>query len=88
MPALEPGQLSRLHPVEVGGEEDAVREADVARLAEVEWRRFGSHPVVRSNIFDGTAVQLQLREFLLELVLYTSKAKKHTAKNVVRSAMN
>ena len=31
---------------------------------------------------------LQLREFLLELVLYTSKAKKHTAKNVVRSAIN
>ena len=36
-------------------------------VAEVEWRRFGSHPVVRSNIFDGTAVQLQLREFLYKL---------------------
>ena len=31
---------------------------------------------------------LQLREFLLELVLYTSEMKKQTAKDVVRSAMN
>ena len=31
---------------------------------------------------------LQLREFLLELVLYTSKAKKRTAKDVVRSAIS
>ena len=31
---------------------------------------------------------LQLREFLFELVLYASKAKKHTAKNMVQSAMN
>ena len=31
---------------------------------------------------------LQLREFLLELVLYTSKMKKQTTKDVVQSAMN
>ena len=38
-----------------------------AAVAEVEWRRFGAHPVVRSNVFDGAARQLQVRELLYKL---------------------
>ncbi len=33
-------------------------------VGEVEWRRFGAHPVVRSNVFDGTLQEMEVRNFL------------------------
>ncbi|KAI0737872.1 hypothetical protein C8Q80DRAFT_1114190 [Daedaleopsis nitida] len=36
-------------------------------VAAVEWRRLGAHAVVRSNIFDGTMLELEVRVFLYKL---------------------
>ncbi|KAL7283004.1 hypothetical protein ACG7TL_002428 [Trametes sanguinea] len=36
-------------------------------VAEVEWKRFGAHPVVRSHIFDGTMQEMEVRDFLYKL---------------------
>ncbi|KAH9948116.1 hypothetical protein B0H21DRAFT_735446 [Amylocystis lapponica] len=33
-------------------------------VAEVEWRRWGAHPIVRSNVFDGSDQELEVRELL------------------------
>lgn len=35
-------------------------------VAEIEWKRW-SHPVVRSDVFDGTMQEMELREFLYKL---------------------
>ncbi|GBE82691.1 hypothetical protein BKA93DRAFT_726558 [Sparassis latifolia] len=36
-------------------------------VAEVEWRRWGAHPVVRSNVFDGQIQELKVCDFLYKL---------------------
>ncbi|KAH9857595.1 hypothetical protein C2E23DRAFT_282379 [Lenzites betulinus] len=36
-------------------------------VAEVEWRRFGAHPVVRSNVFDGSTMEMEVRKFLYKM---------------------
>lgn len=36
-------------------------------VAEVEWRRWGAHPVVRSRVFDGEDQTLEVRELLYKL---------------------
>ncbi|KAJ8482135.1 hypothetical protein ONZ51_g5564 [Trametes cubensis] len=36
-------------------------------VAQVEWRRFGKHPVVKSHIFDGTMQEMEVRDFLYKL---------------------
>ncbi|KAI0373254.1 hypothetical protein BV20DRAFT_938211 [Pilatotrama ljubarskyi] len=36
-------------------------------VAEVEWRRFRAHPVVRSNVFDGNMQEIEVRDFLYKL---------------------
>ncbi|EKM55947.1 uncharacterized protein PHACADRAFT_256916 [Phanerochaete carnosa HHB-10118-sp] len=38
-----------------------------AGVAEVEWRRWGAHPVVRTHVFDGEAQTLEVRELLYKL---------------------
>ena len=43
------------------------RSAESAREACVAEVRFGAHPVVRSNVFDGAAMQLQVRELLYKV---------------------
>jgi len=40
--------------------------ADDRLVGEIEWKRW-SHPVVRSDVFDGTMQELELREFLYKL---------------------
>lgn len=32
-------------------------------VAEIEWKRW-SHPVIRSNVFDGSMQEMEVREFL------------------------
>jgi len=44
----------------------ADNEAD-SLVAEIEWRRWGKHPVVRSNVFDGSSEELEVREFLYKV---------------------
>lgn len=36
-------------------------------IGEVEWRKWGAHPVVRSNVFDGTDQIIEVRELLYKL---------------------
>ncbi|KAI0648331.1 hypothetical protein C8Q79DRAFT_999708 [Trametes meyenii] len=36
-------------------------------VAAVDWKRFGAHPVVKSNIFDGTEQEMEVRDFLYKL---------------------
>lgn len=36
-------------------------------VGEIEWRRWGAHPVVRSNVFDGAEQTLEVRELLYKL---------------------
>lgn len=36
-------------------------------VAEIEWRRWGAHPVVRSSIFDGEEQTLEIRELLYKV---------------------
>ncbi|KAI0781400.1 hypothetical protein BD413DRAFT_667306 [Trametes elegans] len=55
---LAPPVLSIRRPAE--NEPDSV-------VAEIEWRRFGAHPVVRSNVFDGTGQEMEVRDFLYKL---------------------
>ncbi|KAI0948728.1 hypothetical protein AcV7_009390 [Taiwanofungus camphoratus] len=46
------------------------RPADSERnsvVAEVVWKRWGAHPVVRSNVFDGSDQEIQLKDFLYKL---------------------
>ena len=46
------------------------RPADTAgnnAVGEVEWKRWGGHPVVRSTVFDGTEQTLEVRELLYKL---------------------
>ena len=33
-------------------------------VAEIEWRRWGAHPIVRSSAFDGSDQKLEIRELL------------------------
>lgn len=35
-------------------------------IAEIEWKRW-SHPIVKSNIFDGRNQELEVREFLYKI---------------------
>ncbi|KAH8100261.1 hypothetical protein BXZ70DRAFT_1008282 [Cristinia sonorae] len=35
-------------------------------VAEIEWKRW-SHPIVRSDVFDGTMLEMEVREFLYKL---------------------
>lgn len=46
------------------------RPADTAAnsiVADIEWRRWRAHPVVRSHVFDGTAQKIEVRELLYKL---------------------
>ena len=36
-------------------------------VGDIEWRRWGAHPVVRSNAFDGVEQTLEVRELLYKL---------------------
>lgn len=36
-------------------------------VGEIEWRRWGSHPVVRSNVFDGVDQKIEIRELLYKV---------------------
>lgn len=40
---------------------------DDSLVAEIEWRRWRKHPVVRSNVFDGLGQELELRDFLYKV---------------------
>ncbi|OBZ75668.1 hypothetical protein A0H81_04804 [Grifola frondosa] len=44
-------------------------------VAEVEWRKWSAHPVVRSNVFDGAVQELEVREFLYKLGRFTSSTR-------------
>ena len=46
------------------------RPADTAAnsiIGEIEWRRWHTHPVVRSNVFDGREQTIEIRELLYKL---------------------
>ena len=36
-------------------------------VGEIEWRRWGGHPVVRSTVFDGSNQKIAVRELLYKL---------------------
>ena len=36
-------------------------------VGEIEWRRWGAHPLVRSNVFDGVEQTIEVRELLYKL---------------------
>ena len=35
-------------------------------VAEIEWRRWGAHPIVRSSVFNGAVKVLQVRQLLFK----------------------
>ena len=46
------------------------RQSDTAAnsvVGEVEWRRWGSHAIVRSNVFDGVDQKIEIRELLYKI---------------------
>lgn len=36
-------------------------------VGEILWRRWGSHPIVRSSVFDGVEQKIEIRELLYKL---------------------
>ena len=36
-------------------------------VGEIEWRRYGFHPIVRSHVFDGSHQKIEIRELLYKI---------------------